>query len=119
MEDNVEAMTEALDSVHAVEITRAVRDVELDGVNVVSGALIGLVDGKLVTSGTDLSQVVIETLESLSDMDPELLTVFLGEDATDEATAALEAEAAKVFPEAEIEVIEGNQPHYQYLISVE
>jgi len=77
------------------------------------------VDGKLVVSGSDLVTVVVQTLESISDMEPELLTVFLGEDATEEATAALQEEAAKVFPDAEIEVIEGDQPHYQYLISVE
>jgi DAK2 domain fusion protein YloV len=119
LEENTASMTEAMEGVRAVEITRAVRDVELNGVNVVSGELIGLVDGKLVFSGSDLVTVVVETLESISDMEPELLTVFLGEDATDEATAALEAEAAQVFPDAEIEVIDGHQPHYQYLISVE
>lgn len=119
LEQNVEAMTESMGHVHSIEITTAVRDVELDGVNVVSGQLIGLADGKLVASGSDLKEIVVTSLASLTDLEPELLTVFLGEDATAEATEALQAEAADVFPDAEIEVIEGNQPHYQYLIAVE
>jgi dihydroxyacetone kinase-like predicted kinase len=88
-------------------------------VNVIAGQLIGLVDGNLVTAGSDLSEIVVTTLGFVSDMEPELLTVFLGEDATADATEALQNEAAKAFPDAEIEVIEGHQPHYQYLISVE
>lgn len=116
---NVEGMTAALDDVSAIEITEAVRDVELNGVNVVEGQLIGLLDGTLVASGTDLVDVVVKTMASLADKEPEILTVFVGENATDDATAALEAEAARTFPDAEIEVIEGNQPHYQYLISIE
>ena len=119
MDENVEAMTASMAHVHSIEITQAVRDVELNGVNVVSGQLIGLVDGNLVASGSDLKEIVVTSLGSITAFEPELLTVFLGEDATDEATEALQREAAQVFPDAEIEVIEGNQPHYQYLIAVE
>lgn len=119
LDANVQTMTTALDNVNAIEITEAVRDVELNGLNVVSGELIGLVDGELVASGSSLTDVVVKTLSSLSDKDPEILTVFLGEDATTEATEALIAEAESAFPDAEMEVIEGNQPHYQYLISIE
>lgn len=119
LDANVDAMTEALQDVISIEITEAVRDVELNGVNVVAGELIGLLDGELVASGDSLTDVVVKTMSSLSDKEPEILTVFVGKDATDDATEALESEATRVFPDAEIEVIEGNQPHYQYLIAIE
>jgi DAK2 domain fusion protein YloV len=119
MDENVRKMTNALDDVHSVEITEAVRDVELNGITVVTGNLIGMVNGELVAAGADLGDIVSRTLKALEDVDPELLTVFIGEDATDVATDALRDTAASMFPEAEIEIIEGNQPHYQYLIAVE
>ena len=116
---NEQVMTRALDDVHSVEITEAVRDVELNGVTVVKGNLIGLVNGDLVASGPDLTEIVIQTLTSLKHDEPELLTVFVGEDAPENATEALKVTAEEVFPDAEIEVIDGNQPHYRYLIAVE
>jgi DAK2 domain fusion protein YloV len=119
MNENVRKMTNALDDVHSIEITEAVRDVELDGITVVTGNLIGMVNGELVAAGSDLGDIVSRTLKALDDVDPELLTVFIGEDATDVATDALRDTATSMFPEAEIEIIEGNQPHYQYLIAVE
>ncbi len=119
LDENVEAMAESMADVHAIEITQAVRDVELDGVNVVSGQMIGLVDGKLVASGAELDKIISTCLGFITRFEPELLTVFLGEGATDDGTGALHDEATRVFPDAEIEVVEGNQPHYQYLISVE
>jgi DAK2 domain fusion protein YloV len=116
---NEQAMSSALDDVHSIEITQAVRDVELNGVTVVKGNLIGLVNGDLVASGPDLQQILAKTLASLQDSEPELLTVFVGEDATEHGTEALRATAEEIFPEAEIEIVEGNQPHYRYLIAVE
>jgi dihydroxyacetone kinase-like predicted kinase len=55
----------------------------------------------------------------LQDAEPELLTVFAGEDATDEETAEIESTAAELFPDAEMEVLSGGQPHYHFLISLE
>lgn len=116
---NVEAMTAALQDVDSIEITTAVRDVELNGVNVVAGQFIGLVNGDLVASGSDATQIVNQTLGALADADPELITVFRGQDATDDATTALQELSQNLFPDAEIEVVEGNQPHYQFVIAVE
>ncbi len=119
LQRNTEAMSGALDDVHAIEITEAVRDVELNGVNVVKGHLIGLLDGELVTSGESLEAIITTTLTATQDLDPELLTVFTGEDATGESTQSLQEIAAGIFPDAEIEIVEGNQPHYHFLIGVE
>lgn len=119
LDENVKKMTSALDDVHSIEITEAVRDVELNDITVASGDLIGLVNGNLVASGCDLGDVVTRALMTLEDTDPELLTVFTGEGATNSATEALHNTASQIFPDAEIEIIDGNQPHYQYLIAVE
>ena len=119
LDENIAAMTSTLEHVHAIEVTQAVRDVELHGVHVVSGQFIGLVDGDLVASGSDIRDVVSRALARLRDSEPELLTIFSGIDATPEETAAREATAATSFPDAEIEVVAGGQPHYHFVISVE
>lgn len=116
---NQQAMTDALEDIHAVEITEAVRDVELNGVNVVKGNLIGLVDGQLASAGESLETIITSTLSEIDGLDPELLTIFTGEDATEQSTASLQEIASGMFPDAEMEVIEGNQPHYHFLIGVE
>lgn len=119
LDDNAGRMTAALGDVHSIEITRAVRDAELEGIAVTAGSLIGLIDGDLMASGTDLADIVTRALRSLESAEPELLTVFTGEDATPDATAKIEQIAGEIFPDAEIETVDGGQPHYQYLIGVE
>ncbi len=119
IDDNAESMTEAMDDVSCVEITTAVRDVELNGVDVKEGQLIGLMDGNLVSSGTDLVQILVQTLKSLKDIDPELLTVFVGEDASEEDTSTLEEAISDIYPIAETEVVQGDQAHYHFIIAVE
>lgn len=119
LDDNASTMTAAMEDVQAVEITEAVRDVEINGVNVVQGNLIGLVNGKLVASGEQLVDVASRALETLTDNDPELLTVFVGEEATENGTDVIQACIDEAFPEAEVEIVPGNQPHYQYIIAVE
>ena len=119
LEANVEAMRAMLQGVHSIELTQAVRDVELNGVQVVSGQFIGLVDGDLVASGPDIRTVTTAAMERLQNAEPELLTVFSGEDATQEESEEVEAIAAELFPDAEIEVLAGGQPHYHILISLE
>jgi len=119
LDANVRSMNDTMRDVHSIELTQAVRDVELNGVQVVSGQFIGLVDGDLVESGPDVHEVATRTLEHLRDREPELLTIFAGEDATPEATEQLTSSASQIFAGAEIEVLEGNQPHYRFLISIE
>lgn len=115
----VAAMTAGLEDVHAIEITEAVRDVELNGVNVVQGHLIGLINGELVASGENLGEVASRIFDSLCDEEPELLTVFVGENATDDGTDVIRAAIDAAFPGADLEILPGNQPHYRYIIAVE
>src|SRR5699024_1509963 len=76
VDTNVADMTSAMEDVSSIEITVAVRDVELNGVDVKEGQLIGLLNGDLVASGEDLDNIVEETLKSIRDEEAELLTVF-------------------------------------------
>lgn len=119
LEENVSSMTAAIADVSCVEITTAVRDVEINGVDVKEGQLIGLFDGDLIASGTNLTEIVSATFTGLGDTEPELLTVFTGEDASPTETEELERVANDLFPEAEVEIITGNQPHYHFIIGVE
>ena len=119
LDKNVAEMTEALDEVSCIEVTVAVRDVELNGVDVKEGQLIGLVNGDLIAAGADLDGILHKTMAALKETDAELLTVFTGDDATEESTEQLRATASELFPDAEIEIFEGNQPHYQFVIAVE
>lgn len=119
IDTNVNDMTAAMDDVSSIEITVAVRDVEINGVDVKQGQMIGLVEGDLIASGDDLKEIVTKTLTTLEDSEPELLTVFCGEDATGEHTSMLEQLVQEIYPEADIEVVDGNQPHYMFIIAVE
>jgi len=119
LDQNTNDMTLALANVQSIEITGAVRDVELNGIDVTTGDIIGVLNGNLVAAGQNLADVVHRALMAIADVEAELVTVFLGEDAAETATAELRHTAESIFPDAEIEIIEGNQPHYQYLISVE
>lgn len=118
--DNVREMTRAMEDVLAISITRAVRDVELNGVTVAEGQTIGLVNDELKAAGDNEIDVVMTTFaESSAAGDPDLITVFVGEDVATEDQEAVNAAVAEAWPDAAIEMHHGGQPHYRYIISVE
>ena len=119
LDANVAEMTDAMADTIAVAVTRAVRDVELNGVTVGQGQAIGLINDDLKTSGDDDLEVALRTLEEAGVDDPELLTVFVGRDVDPDDASRLEEALAERWPEAEIEMHEGGQPHYRYIISAE
>ncbi len=116
---NAEAMTRALSLVRTGEITRATRSVQIDGVDVAEGALIGLADGKLRCSGPDEEAILSDLLEHLDTADCGLVTLYYGANVT-LAQAADVAEYIRArYPEVEVEVVEGGQPHYDYILGAE
>jgi DAK2 domain fusion protein YloV len=119
LDENVTDMTRAMGDTTAVAVTRAVRDVELNGVTVATGQAIGLINDDLATSGDDDLEVALRTLETAGVNDPELLTVFVGERVADTDAERLETALAEAWPDAEIEMHNGGQPHYRYIISAE
>jgi uncharacterized protein len=119
VQTNVETMEQILKTVRTGEITRATRSVELDGVAVNEGALIGLVDGRLCSSGTDEDTVLDGMLDSLAIEDCEIVTVYYGLDVQANDAARLMGKIESRYPDIEVEIVNGGQPHYHYIIGAE
>ena len=118
-EENCKAMTAAIGRVQVAEITQAVRTVQIDGISVAEGDVIGLVNGKLVTSGSDILATMRDTLNRMHVEQYEIITVYYGHDVTGAAANETAQQIKEWFPEQEIEVVEGGQPFYAYIISAE
>ena len=114
-----EKMTKALGMVKTGEITVAVRNVEIDGVNVKEGEVISLLDGKLVASSASVEQGCLALLEKADAGEHELVTLFYGQDMPHAEANHIADVIRGKYSNLEIEVQEGGQPHYHFLISVE
>ena len=114
-----EKMTKSLASVRTGEITIATRTVEIDGVNVEAGQVIGLLDGKLVLSSSSVEEAALGFLEKAEADKHELITFYYGEDLNRNEANRIADVAREKYPSQEIEVQDGSQPHYPFLISVE
>jgi len=114
-----EKMTKALASVKTGDITIAVRNVEIDGVNVKEGQVIALLDGKLVTSANSVEDATALFLEKAEAEKHELITFYYGQDMTHAEANRIADIMREKYREQEIEVQEGGQPHYQFIVSVE
>ncbi|MEL6148551.1 MAG: DAK2 domain-containing protein [Chloroflexota bacterium] len=119
LDDIAEEMREAMGDIATVEITQATRTVTLDGVEVSEGQYIGIVDGKLLAAGNDLTNTVKSALEHGIGRDSELVTLYYGEDVTDADAEAMADALANTFDEQEFEIVAGGQSLYPYLISIE
>ena len=112
-------MRAAIEGVVTAEITRAVRDSLVDGVQVKAGDFIGLIDDQVVVAGADLEPVVDEVVARLLDGGREMLTALVGERRTRPGRAAALEELRDEYPSVEIDVHEGGQPFYPVLLSAE
>jgi len=119
LDGNADAMTGALSSVTSIELTKAIRDVELNGVRIASGQTIGLIDDELVAAGDDLGTVAATLFARTGRESPELVTAFAGADATAADVSKLQQAVKLAYPESETEFTEGGQPHYLFVISLE
>ncbi len=115
----VQEMTEALDDVETGEITTATRTVEIDGVEVHEGQVIALHNGKLILASTNLQEACLGLLEKVHADHFELITLFYGMSVSKNEAFRIADEIRKAFPEQEVEVQEGCQPHYQFIIAIE
>ncbi len=114
-----EKMTRALSAVKTGEITIATRSVEIDGVKVKEGQVIALLDGKLVVSSSSVEEGVLALLKKVKAEAYELITLFYGEDFSHAEANSVADLIREKYPDQEIEVQEGGQPYYQFIISVE
>jgi hypothetical protein len=119
LDDNIATMTRALAAIDTGEVTVAVRDAQIDGLNVKAGDVIGLLNDVLTTTGASPQEVVFNLLAQMNAGQAEIITVYYG-DQIDAATAeALSGQIAAIYPGQEVEVIAGGQPHYQFILSTE
>ena len=114
-----EGMESAMKEIESGEITTAVRDVEIDGINVKEGEIISLHNGKLVGSNKTLEKGVLNFLETANVNDYELITLFHGENVTQEEAQEMADMIKEKYPDQEVELQYGGQPHYQFILSIE
>ncbi len=119
LQTNIDLMRSAAQDVESGEITTAIRTVELDGVQIQKGDVIGLVNERLVASGPSIEHILWQMLEEMALDEREILTLYYGQGIQLERANLLAAQIQERYPEQEIEVVEGNQPHYHYIISAE
>jgi len=119
LEAVAERMTKALENVKTGEITVAVRSVEIDGVKVETGQVIALLDGKLVASAGSLEEGCLAFLDKAAADQHELITLFYGENLSHLDANRIADLIRQKYPSQEVEVQEGGQSHYQFIISVE
>jgi len=118
-ESVVEEMTAALDEVETGEITTATRTVEIDGVSVQEGQVIALLNGKLVYSSHSLDDTCLGLLKSAHSDHFELLSLFYGANIPRTEVNRIADMIRRAYPELEIEVHEGGQPYYQFIMAIE
>ena len=117
--DIAEAMNESIESVHTAQVTYAARDSDFDGYAIHAGEYLALLDGKLIGSFTEMPKMLGRMGEAFEPLDPELITVYYGENVTQDEAEETAAALEDRFPDAEVTVVNGGQPVYYYMISVE
>ncbi len=115
----VEAMTEAAANVHTAMVTYAARDSDFDGHQIHAGEYLALMDGALLGSYSSEKTLLKELSWAFDEYDPEFITVYFGEGVDAAAAEAAAQTIAGNFPDAELSVVDGGQPVYYYMISVE
>ena len=119
LDDVAKEMEEAITEVESGEITTAVRDVEIDGIDVKEGEIISLHNGKLVSSNDNLEDGCLTFLDTAKAEDFELITMFHGENVSKEEAEEMAEIIQEKYPEQVIELQYGGQPHYQFILSIE
>lgn len=118
-EENLEAMMEAVSRVKTGQITYAVRDTRIDDKEIHEGDIMGIGDSGILAVGKTKEEVAKETIASMMDEDGEIISLYYGADTEEADAEALAEELEVMYPDCEIEVNQGGQPIYYYIISVE
>ena len=119
--ENEDAMVESLSTVATGQLTYAVRDTSIDGKEIKNGDIMGLGDSGLLAVGKDIDSTLIEMLDEMmkENDEAELISVYYGEDVTEEDAEAVVAKIEEKYPDTDVELQPGGQPIYYYLVSVE
>lgn len=119
LEDNVSAMEEAINRVKSIEITKSVRKSQINGMNIKKGEFIAVLDDKeLVANGKKVKDVITTALEKADGKNAELVSIYYGAETKPAEAQKIADEIQNEFS-VEVETVQGNQPHYNYIISLE
>jgi hypothetical protein len=116
---NAEIMEKALSSVRTIEVTRSIRATKINGLQIKRRQPIGLLDDELAAAGDTELDVIDQILDKLDMENAEVITIYYGADTEADEAEQVSASITKQYPQLQIELIKGNQPHYSYIISVE
>lgn len=118
-EENAKQMAEGMAEIKSGQVTYAVRDTQIDGKDIKQGDYMGLDEKRILAVGSTPEEVTKELIAMMSGDEAELITLYYGEDITEDEAQALAGQLEECYADAEIEVDYGGQPVYSYLISVE
>ncbi|MBD3106768.1 DAK2 domain-containing protein [Bacillus sp. AGMB 02131] len=118
-EDNESAMTESLSTVKTGQITFAVRDTNIDGLEIENGDFMGIAEGKILNTSKDKLEATKELLDEMIDDDSEILTIIYGEDVNESEVNELVEYCEEKFEDVEVELHDGKQPLYSFILAVE
>ena len=116
---NEEAMLEEIKNVKSGQVTYAVRDTRIDDKEIHEGDIMGIGDSGILSVGRDVEETTKEMLAQLVDEDSELISLYYGEEVTEEKAMAFTKELEELYPDLDIDVHSGGQPIYYYVVSVE
>ena len=118
-EVNLEMMVQEMGRVKSGQITYAVRNTTIDGMEITEGDIMGIGDSGMLAVGKEVEEVALQTLRAMIDEESELISIYYGEDVKEEEAGVLYTKAQEEFAGCEIELHNGGQPIYYYMISVE
>ncbi len=119
LEENVEAMTAQIEAVTSGELTYSIRDTEINGVKITSGDYMGISNGEIVVSTAKKDDALKDLLSKIVNDESAVVTLFCGKDVTEDEMKAAEEMCLDINPEIDVELIEGKQDIYSYIIAVE
>ncbi|AKI38150.1 TPA: DAK2 domain-containing protein [Streptococcus pyogenes] len=119
LEDNVADMSTSLSDVVSGSVTLAVRDTTVDGLEIHENDFLGMVDGKIIVSNPDMEATLKAAFEKMIDEDSEIVTIFVGEEGDQDLAEELAGYLGETYEDVEVEIHQGDQPVYPYLMSVE
>ena len=118
-EENQEAMVEAISTVKTGQVTYAVRDTEIDGFEIRENDYMGIGDKSILAVGTDMNTVTLEMLDRMIDEDTEMVSIYFGSESSEDDAAVIAEAIEEKYPDVDVEINDGGQPIYYYVISVE
>jgi uncharacterized protein len=118
-EENAARMIDEMQRVKSGQVTYAVRDTSIDGKDIKQGNIMGIGDKTILSVGTEIKETTVELIQSLADEDSELISLYYGEEVSEEDAMALADEVSALYPNLDVEVHYGGQPIYYYVLSVE